>query len=281
MKMMSTEALVLAVAVSLLLLAGCEPMGPKLVVDQATYNFGQAEQNGQVSHTFVLRNEGDQPLIIKKVKKSCGCTVAKMSKSEIEAGGQADLSVVFNTGSYRGQQKKRLTLETNDPNNARVQLFIEGTVIERLAFEPRALRIMDLQPGQNSTGEVTVTNKSNEDIEITKLTFAGEQIVSVALAGGAELPLPYKLGVGENITLVVTVTQPEGQLRLRGTISIFTAAQPDRPTILHVVTQKQGAVFSPKKLKLKKMKDKKKKAKKAKKIKKLKKKKKKKQQEQG
>ena len=41
--------------------------GPKMVLKESTFDFGMANEGKVIEHTFFVENQGDQPLIIKRV----------------------------------------------------------------------------------------------------------------------------------------------------------------------------------------------------------------------
>ena len=45
--------------------------------EEETIDYGKIEKASNGERTFVFTNTGDQPLIIEKIKSSCGCTVPK------------------------------------------------------------------------------------------------------------------------------------------------------------------------------------------------------------
>jgi len=53
--------------------------GPRLVCDQPVYNFGTNNAEKPISHTFILRNTGDEPLTIRKCGRSILRPVVKRS----------------------------------------------------------------------------------------------------------------------------------------------------------------------------------------------------------
>ena len=57
--------------------------------DNEKHNFGTfKEEKGVVSHKFMFTNTGGKPLIINKVKASCGCTATDYTKSPVPPGGK-------------------------------------------------------------------------------------------------------------------------------------------------------------------------------------------------
>ena len=101
---------------------------PKVSFDKVSHDFGEVQQKSKVSTTFTLTNEGEAPLLIRKTKASCGCTATKPGKTELAPGESTTIDVTFNTGSYKGKQKKSLTVIVNDPSKPMTTLWIESDV---------------------------------------------------------------------------------------------------------------------------------------------------------
>jgi hypothetical protein len=59
---------------------------PDINLPEEAWNFGPIMQGEKVSYTFEIENLGDDHLIIKKLKSSCGCTVASISSKSIAPG---------------------------------------------------------------------------------------------------------------------------------------------------------------------------------------------------
>ena len=88
--------------------------GPKISTSSALHDFGATNQPNHLRHTFTVANNGDETLIIKKVRACCGAT-ATMSLQQLEPGKQATVDVTLLTDSKTGEIKKTIHLETNDP----------------------------------------------------------------------------------------------------------------------------------------------------------------------
>ncbi len=101
---------------------------PKILVENAEYNFGTIKTGEKVSHEFVIKNTGKSDLIIRKTTASCGCTVANVKSNVIKPGESTTLTAEFNSAGRSGTQSKTITLITNDPTNQRVILWLRGKV---------------------------------------------------------------------------------------------------------------------------------------------------------
>jgi uncharacterized cupredoxin-like copper-binding protein len=104
-------------------------MGPKLVLQQDEYDFGDINQGEKVTHVFILTNSGGDLLKITNVGSSCGCTAVMPEKNELGPGESTNLNVTFNSAGRFGKQKKLVTIESNDPDNPHSILTIKGKVV--------------------------------------------------------------------------------------------------------------------------------------------------------
>ena len=89
---------------------------PKLACDEPEYQFGELDSSETVKHNFVIRNEGDEPLKITRVRTDCGCTLARLKDKTLAPGEQTTLLSTLSLKGRHGKQRKRITLETNDPS---------------------------------------------------------------------------------------------------------------------------------------------------------------------
>lgn len=103
---------------------------PKVAFNEKEYNFGRVVKGDTVKTTFVMRNEGKNPLIIRKIQPSCGCTASKVDKWEIPAGDSATIEIEFNTLGREGEDLKTLTIITNDPAHPVSKIYLKGTIVE-------------------------------------------------------------------------------------------------------------------------------------------------------
>ncbi len=100
---------------------------PKVVVDNATHDFGDLKLHDKAEHTFVIKNEGDADLLILDARPSCGCTVPdNFTKTPIKPGESGIVPVVYNA-TDAGVQQKTVTLTTNSATGSEV-LTIKANV---------------------------------------------------------------------------------------------------------------------------------------------------------
>ncbi|MCT4628461.1 DUF1573 domain-containing protein [Winogradskyella sp.] len=90
-------------------------------------DYGIVEQNSNGVRTFTFINEGDAPLLITKVKTSCGCTVPSYSKAPILPGESGELEIKYNTKKL-GAFTKTVTVMSNSEGGNKI-LKIKGNIV--------------------------------------------------------------------------------------------------------------------------------------------------------
>ncbi len=152
MRVLTTSLFSVLVA-SILLLASCESMdaqqaeiadlasGPTISFLENNHDFGMIKSGEKVSHDFEFVNNGTEPLVIKDVKTTCGCTVSNFPKEPIMPGEKNVISASFNSKGKSGKQNKVITVITNtEAGTAKVALV--GTVEALETVEATAGRKM-------------------------------------------------------------------------------------------------------------------------------------------
>ena len=102
--------------------------GPLIRVEPASFDFGAVVAGKVLRKEFRLRNAGDQPLLLQRVRTSCGCTVGKLARTTLEPGASTSLVVSLTTGSNRGHLVKSVVVPSNDPKTPLLEIRIEATV---------------------------------------------------------------------------------------------------------------------------------------------------------
>ena len=111
--------------------------GAKIEFKEETINYGEVEKGKDDGiRVFEFTNTGDEPLIIKNAKSSCGCTVPEWPKDPIAPGGKGQIKVQYNMNP--GPISNTITIESNAVNkpDGMVPLRIKGTVIVKEEVSP-------------------------------------------------------------------------------------------------------------------------------------------------
>lgn len=92
-------------------------------------DYGTIEKGADGVRVFKFTNTGEAPLIITKVKSTCGCTVPSWPREPIMAGKTGEIKVKYDTNRVM-PIRKTITVSTNAPDSPTVALKIKGLVVD-------------------------------------------------------------------------------------------------------------------------------------------------------
>ena len=104
---------------------------PEIEMQEDFFDFGDVLQGEIVSHDFLLKNIGNDKLIINSAKGSCGCTVPDWPKEPILPSQEVAVKVSFNSNNREGKQKKTVTLKTNAIPNIKVITILANVIVSQ------------------------------------------------------------------------------------------------------------------------------------------------------
>lgn len=125
---------------------------PQISLENSSFDFGQvSKKQGSVKKSILVYNKGNQDLIIKDIKASCGCTTVSLKVNNnispyfgvsgagpgwqmvIEPGKSAELEIVFDAahpGMKEGKVRRIVAIMSNDPIFSLVEVKFEVQVGE-------------------------------------------------------------------------------------------------------------------------------------------------------
>lgn len=154
---------------------------PAISFEKLNHNFGVIkEEDGLVEHIFSFTNTGSEPLVIKSVNSSCGCTIPEWSKEPIMPMAKGSIKVTFNPLNRPGAFRKEITVSSNakEPNTT---LYIVGLVqakaktvadeypmqMDGVRFKSNHLAVTRVLKGQIKTDTLEIYNNSDINKVIT------------------------------------------------------------------------------------------------------------------
>ena len=168
----------------------------ELKFDKPLQEFHRVPDDGHVEAHFTFKNAGAEPVKIRRVVTSCGCTTATLAKNTFAPGEAGEIVVKFTFGSRRGPHRKIIgvTLEdkTELPLDLRVWIHEPLTVTPALVYwkvgEPGGAKPVQLTVADGQKVGVKSVTSSNPRITATVAAArAGEQyVVSVKPADTAQ-----------------------------------------------------------------------------------------------
>ncbi len=191
--------------------------GAKMSVEQADYDFGQIFQGEKVEHTFRFQNSGDEPLIIDRVRSSCGCTAALLSTKIIAAGDVAELKTTFDSARFSGAVVKTIYLYSNDPVQQVTELHLRGTVKQEIVMSPSRLDLQNLVVGVTKEFVVRLSNQSKKTLVLSGLQTTTPEFVATLSS--------EQVAPDSEASITLRVSPKEGSSRLNGYVLLQTNSE--------------------------------------------------------
>lgn len=133
-----TNHLISAISVFCIMLFSCMVFGQErdskgetgiFHFDKEIIDYGTIAQNDNGVRTFKFTNRGRAPIVISKVKTTCGCTVPTYPKQAILPGESGTIDIKYATNRV-GAFSKSITIISN-ADDGQKKLQIKGNVIAK------------------------------------------------------------------------------------------------------------------------------------------------------
>ncbi|MGE5840142.1 MAG: DUF1573 domain-containing protein, partial [Deltaproteobacteria bacterium] len=96
-------------------------------IGQQVHDFRNVLEGEILTHTFELLNQGDDPLIVERVKPDCSCSVADFD-SPIPPKGVGKITVKIDTKGFDGPERWVVKVFSNDPKWREAVLDLRANV---------------------------------------------------------------------------------------------------------------------------------------------------------
>ncbi len=185
---------------------------PELQVPEAMFDFGEVFQGDKVLHVYEFTNQGDEALLIDRVRSSCGCTAVLVSDKNLPPGGKGELQANFDSSRFRGAVSKTIYLYSNDPVRPVMQLQLQGKVLEIVGVEPNQVNFGQVKAQLPVMATVMLHNRGEKPLTLGKpRSTAAELLVKMPKVSFAS---------GDQVSLELQLTPKPGQSRFSGYVLI-------------------------------------------------------------
>lgn len=209
--------------------------GPKIQFKELKWDFGNKKQGEVLTHTFRFENVGDETLVISRVRTSCGCAAAILSKKELNPGEKGEIQAKFNTQGYYGEQNKFIYVESNDPSESVKQLMISASIevppSPKIELDSYTTDLGLVLEGEELSTEFNISNTG--ELELTVTPFHKDAVFFIH---GRKLSPPLKVAAGktEQVEVKIPARKKKGLVRefvrlqsndpMRSTLSLYLVA---------------------------------------------------------
>ncbi len=125
------------------------------------FDFGVMGRDESREHTFLVRNNTDQPLTLSIVETTCKCTVGDRPDKAVPPGGLGKITLRWTAKSFEDEFRQSATLETSDPVRKLIGLSVYGKILQLVSVDPPSIAFSNVSYG--SEREHTLVLRSYED----------------------------------------------------------------------------------------------------------------------
>ncbi len=185
---------------------------PAFHMDKDTYDFGTILEGTVITHSFVIENRGNDPLLIPNVRSTCACAVADYSK-KIMPGEKGTVTIEYDSKGSGGETVDyKVRGETNDPNHEHFDLTIKGHVDPILIIKPERV-VLTGKAGENIETEISITHDKRSPLKV---------LSAESKTGVVAVKLEKTEGQGQNKYILKVTSLKKEKGRYRDYIEIKT-----------------------------------------------------------
>jgi hypothetical protein len=149
----------------------------RIAFSETLWDFGHIPKAGKVVHTYEIKSVGEDTLFIAKVRTTCGCTSAPLSRDTLAPGEKATLDVIFDPAKVMvGETTKRLHVVCNDPNNPLAEIRFTAKIGHGSSLVKVTPALVDFDTLSSGTQTLTIENTSGEMLSMTRVEGPAEGV---------------------------------------------------------------------------------------------------------
>ena len=126
-----------------------------------------------IKAVYKFKNEGKDPIHIKNVSTSCGCTTVKLDKKVYNPGESGEIVASMEMQAKTGVQRKFIYVRSNDTDNPVQKLTIEAVFPVYLTIDNKYLKWKHTEDKKEKVMTITISDKY--DVKLTKITSSNPE----------------------------------------------------------------------------------------------------------
>lgn len=214
---------VFALVIAMMLALGCQP--GKKAPERTTllHDFGEARQGSSVQHTFTVTNSTQNPLRVRQVQTTCGCTATSVEKgTTIEPGKSIEVPVTVNLQGKHDAVESKVLLHFSDGVQP-TEMVMRGRVAKEY---PDSVQLAKCKRGEQPAETIELkTYPGQPPLEITDIEYK-KDLLEVTVVPGSS-PGVY------SITIKPIATAPYGTFHDQVVVHTNDTTVPDKRINVH------------------------------------------------
>jgi hypothetical protein len=158
---------------------------PKIFIAEPEFDFGIVDEGPDLIHYFKIYNKGKSVLKIKNETQWTDATITRPKfkiNFEILPGRYLLFKTMYHTNGRPGHATKIIPLSTNDPNDPKIKLQLDVTVVREIGVQPDRVYLYNIKLGQSHDTTVKIIGKPNLHLKILSVDSAQKVITTTSLA---------------------------------------------------------------------------------------------------
>jgi hypothetical protein len=165
------------------LTAAAAVAAPAIRVEPESVDFGNLDQQETSLKEVIVRNAGDEDLVLSEVYSSCPCTLPELDADVVPPGGQTILRINFYSKDLQGLEERVVEIASNDPARPLLEFPVSVYIRAPIFVEPenRSLNFGEVARGETVSKEALLHAQELEALAVTP-TMLNRDLFTVSVA---------------------------------------------------------------------------------------------------
>ncbi len=216
--MTTLRIVALMLALSLMTAAAVEA-APHIKFLKEDHDFGRILYGDVVEVEYPFINNGDEALVIEKLRSSCGCTKAVKGSKKVAPGERSKIAAALDTeGLKQGKTIKTVYVHSNDPDRPIAKLKLYAYVVREVEIVPQGLGTKLKEFQKTIAFPLTIKNVSKRPVTVTEVQPGDPDKAAVKLE---PWPVVVKPNSSVRAKLTLTLKQEPGKQYYPGNVYVL------------------------------------------------------------
>jgi hypothetical protein len=136
---------------------------------ETSHDFGTVARAAKTEYRFQFENPYNQPIHVRSVRTSCGCTTPIIETELVAPGEKGSILARFNTGTHSGARAATVTVSFDKPSYGEVQLHVKGYIRTDVVFQPGEANFGSVVQGESKSMSIVLDYAGKPNWEITRI----------------------------------------------------------------------------------------------------------------
>ena len=158
-----------------------KPTWAEMMFDSRSHDFGVVALTSKVTHRFQVKNLYRETVHILGVRSTCGCSVARPSKSTLASGEVVTIDVTMDMRRTRSASSRKsavLTVVFDRPTFAEVKIPVSAQVRKDLVITPGSADFTGVDQGKGASRTLRVKYAGRADWTIKQVEVKSPHLVA-------------------------------------------------------------------------------------------------------